>query len=209
MNSKKKIVRIIGGTALLRRILVFLYLYGIIIFALLIGGASVLVAYERQPERLFFQTLTYALIFFLYMTMLLLVLRFSVLPYLKRRVWKEIAKDIETQVLRDNDGHLLEVKRLKKDSEWRQLVWPYREAKKREKRMGLPMIDDGKKLTRKKAIAVRNKDLQERYDYAEKHSLAYAAPFYLRCYGMPEILEPEFVGVEADEDCEYLEHKQD
>ncbi|WP_248847142.1 hypothetical protein [Lactiplantibacillus plantarum] len=147
MNSKKKIVRIIGGTALLRRILVFLYLYGIIIFALLIGGASVLVAYERQPERLFFQTLTYSLIFFLYMTMSLLVLRFSVLPYLKRRVWKEIAKDIETQVLRDNDGHSLEVKRFKKDSEWRQLVWPYREAKKREKRMGLPMIDDGKKWT--------------------------------------------------------------
>ncbi|WP_076638187.1 hypothetical protein [Lactiplantibacillus plantarum] len=193
MNSKEKIVRIIGDTALLRQILVVLYLYGIIIFALLIGGASVLVAYERQPERLFFQTLTYALIFFLYMTMLLLVerfLRFSVLPYLKRRVWKEIAKDIETQVLRDNDGHSLEVKRLKRDSEWRQLVWPYREAKKREKRMGLPMIDDGKKWTRKKAIAVRNKDLQERYDYAEKHSLAYAAPFYLRCYGMPEILEP-------------------
>lgn len=120
-------MRIIGGTALLRQILVVLYLYGIIIFALLIGGASVLVAYERQPERLFFQTLTY----------------------------------------------------------------------------------DGKKWTRKKAIAVRNKDLQERYDYAEKHSLAYAAPFYLRCCGMPEILEPEFVGVEADEDCEYLEHKQD
>lgn len=57
-------MRIIGDTALLRQILVVLYLYGIIIFALLIGGASVLVAYERQPERLFFQTLTYALIFF-------------------------------------------------------------------------------------------------------------------------------------------------
>lgn len=194
MNKEKRMVRTIGNVEILLKITKIIGLTFVSWSLFVIGGFTSLVTFNYRPIIQFERVLMLSVLYCSFWLVIYLLIKKVWLPYLKRRISKDILNETEKQVLTDNEGHSLEITRLKKDSVWRSLVYPYKEALLLERNLGLPVAtieseSKERKLTRAEGLKMRNQDLKDRYELEEKQGLGYAAPFYLRCYGSPKIAE--------------------
>ncbi|MBS0955431.1 hypothetical protein [Lactiplantibacillus plantarum] len=186
VSKEQRMVQKIGSVEFLASLVKFLGLTFVLFSIFVVSGWLTLTVYHYRSVK---QLQGVLITFSIYCGLILvahLLMRKVWLPNLKQRIAKQVYADTEKQIFTDNAGHSLEVCRLKKDSVWRDLVFPYKEARQEEREMGLPEVPE-KKLTRAEAQQMRDQHLKAEYNRAETKGLGYAAPFYLRCYGSPQI----------------------
>ncbi|MYU99202.1 hypothetical protein GB995_07660 [Lactobacillus plantarum] len=212
MNKEKRMVQTVGVVEFLKKTFEALGAFCVVCWLISFGGFISLVTNNNWSLMDSYRIMALILeAFFLFLLVIYLLIKKVWLPYLKRRIAKDIFNETEKQILTDNEGHSLEITRLKKGSVWRSLVYPYKEARLFERDMGLPVATIGsdskeRKLTRAEGLKMRNQDLKDRYELEEKQGLGYAAPFYLRCYGSPKIAKIAQI-VDEPDDVVAVEHR--